>query len=106
MSPPLTFVLLMPPPRRLAFALVYLCALGALSGAPAASEWKDNKGATFRAEAVEALGPLLMFRTSALASRFLPMRIFSPEDCVRFHQAIASRLPRAEHCSRPIHSAS
>ncbi len=84
------------PPRSLVF-LVLLMAVGGVHAAT--SEWKDTKGATFRGEPVEALGPLLLFRTGAVSSKFLPMRIFSPEDCVRFHQAIASRPARAERWS-------
>jgi hypothetical protein len=75
----------------------------ALSSAHAASpvtqEWKDAKGATFKGEPVEALGPLAMFRTGATSSRFLPMHILSPDDCLRFHHAIAHRAPRAEKWS-------
>jgi hypothetical protein len=65
------------------------------SARAAAPEWKDHQGATFRGEPVEAMGPLLMFRTGAMSSRFLPMRTFAPEDCVRFYQAIAARPERA-----------
>lgn len=76
-----------------------LIALGAARAAAAAPEWKDAKGASFRGEPVEAMGPLLLFRTGAISSKFLPMRIFAPEDCVRFHQAIAGRPPRAARWS-------
>lgn len=72
-----------------------LLAAACLRGAPASSEWKDAKGASFRGEPVEALGPLAMFRTGATSSKFLPLRGFSPEDCARFYQAIAARPPRA-----------
>src|SRR4051812_28940417 len=71
----------------------------AFAAAPAAQEWKDGKGATFRGEPVEALGPLVMFRTGPVSSKFMPMRAFSPEDCVRFYQAIAHRAPRASRWS-------
>jgi hypothetical protein len=81
----------------LAPRVIVLClAFASLSRAHAAApEWKDAKGAVFRGEPIEALGPLAMFRTGAISSRFLPMAVMSPEDCVRFHQAIAQRTPRA-----------
>ena len=62
-------------------------------------EWKDAKGATFKGEPIEVMGPMVLFRTGAISSKFLPMRVLSPEDCVRFHQAIANRGPRAERWS-------
>ncbi len=86
------------PPRLLGLSFVFFL-LPAVRAPAATSEWKDAKGATFRGEPVEALGPLLLFRTGAVSSKFLPMRIFSPEDCVRFHQAIAARPARAERWS-------
>lgn len=63
------------------------------------SEWKDLKGASFRGEPVEELGSWLMFRTGAVSSKFVSMRTFAEEDCVRFHQAIASRPARAARWS-------
>ncbi|MSU49064.1 MAG: hypothetical protein EXS37_08280, partial [Opitutus sp.] len=89
----------MPLPRGPEFLLIFLTTLGCVRAAPAASEWKDHKGATFRGEPVEALGPLALFRIGSNSSRFLPMRIFSPEDCVRFYQAIAGRPARADRWS-------
>ena len=73
--------------------------IAAANAAPATSEWKDNTGATFKGEPVEALGPLALFRTGPVSSKFLPMRVFSAEDCVRFHQAIANRPARAPRWS-------
>lgn len=84
-------------PRSLALLLVWAVALRGFA-APA-PEWKDGKGATFRGEPVEVLGPLLMFRTGAVSSKFLPARGFSPEECVRFYQAIAHRAARADRWS-------
>lgn len=78
--------------------IVALLATRLLPAAPS-SEWKDAKGATFRGEPVEALGPLAVFRTGAVSSKFLPMRTLPPEDCVRFYQAVAGRAPRAERWS-------
>lgn len=66
---------------------------------PAMTEWKDHKGATFKGEPVEALGPLVLFRTGGTTSKFLPMRALSPEDCVRFYQATSGRPPRAKKWS-------
>lgn len=85
--------------RVFAFLCLATGVAAGLGAAPASSEWKDNKGATFRGEPVEALGPLVMFRTGAVSSRFLPMHFLSPEDCVRFHEAIAARAPRATRWS-------
>lgn len=76
--------------------LLFLCAFGAHAAAPETPSWKDHKGATFRGEPIEVIGPLAMFRTGSLSSRFLPLRVLSAEDCVRFHLAIAGRPPRAE----------
>ncbi len=62
-------------------------------------EWKDGKGGTFKGEPIEVVGPMALFRTGGISSRFLPMRALAPEDCVRFQQAIAHRPPRAERWS-------
>jgi hypothetical protein len=80
---------------------VLFCVAGCLaaSAAPASLAWKDTTGASFKGEPVEALGPLAMFRTGPISSKFLPMRMLSAEDCVRFHQAIAGRPPRAARWS-------
>lgn len=80
--------------RLLLFLLPPLAALRA-----AAPEWKDAKGATFRGDPVEVVGPMALFRTGSVSTRFVPTRAMSPEDCVRFHQAIAGRAPRAERWS-------
>lgn len=92
----------MPPPSSTSRLLLALWLLpAAASEAPAADtpQWKDHKGSTFRGEPIEVIGPLAMFRTGALSSRFLPLRVLSAEDCVRFHRAIAERPPRAERWS-------
>lgn len=70
-----------------------------LHAEPAANEWRDAKGNTFKAEAVEAMGPLALFRTGAISSRFVPMSALSAADCVRFYQATSSRPPRASRWS-------
>ena len=89
------------PPRsqKLLLRVFVLFALAFATARAAAPEWKDTKGATFRGEPVEVVGPMALFRTGAISSKFLPMRALSPEDCVRFYQAIAARPPRAERWS-------
>ncbi len=85
---------------RSAFAVVLLLTGPIVAAAdPAMTEWKDHKGATFKGEPVEALGPLVLFRTGGSTSKFLPMRVLPPEDCVRFYQATAGRPPRAQKWS-------
>ena len=86
-------------PRRIFFPLLCSTVLLSEPATGATPEWKDGKGATFRGEPVEALGPLATFRTGSVSSKFLPMRAFSAEDCVRFYQAIASRPARAARWS-------
>jgi hypothetical protein len=87
----------MPRLFRLLFAAVGISA--AFAGEPAPNEWRDVKGTTFKAEPVEVMGPLALFRTGAISSRFVPMSALSPADCVRFHQATAARPPRATRWS-------
>jgi hypothetical protein len=60
-------------------------------------EWKDTKGNAFRAEPVDAMGPFAMFRASPTSSRLLLMRGLSPEDRLRFYQAVRNHPPRAAH---------
>ncbi len=67
--------------------------------APALPEWKDPKGAVFRGEPAEVVGPLALFRTGAATSRFLPLRALPPDDILRFHAAIAERPARAARWS-------
>jgi len=70
-------------------------ALAVSASAAPSPEWKDAKGASFRGEPVETAGPVALFRTGPWSSRFVPLRSLTPEDCVRFQQAIAHRAPRA-----------
>lgn len=79
--------------------LAGLTVVGALPAAPAASEWKDAKGATFRGDPVETAGPLALFRTGGFSSRFVPLRALPPADCVRFFEAVRGRAPRADRWS-------
>ena len=79
--------------RMTSFGLVVL-GQAVAADAPV-SEWKDPSGKTFRGEPVEALGPLVLFRTGGTTSKFMPMRVLPPEDCVRFFQAVEGRPARA-----------
>ncbi len=72
-----------------------LVALAGRAADAAVMEWKDVKGGTFKGEPVEAMGPLVLFRTGGTTSKFFPMRTLPPEECVRFHEATAGRPPRA-----------
>jgi len=63
------------------------------------TEWRDAKGAPFRGEPVEAMGPLALFRTGATSSKFVPMPALTSDECVRFHRAIANRPARAARWS-------
>ncbi|MBL9190176.1 MAG: hypothetical protein JNK23_22030 [Opitutaceae bacterium] len=81
--------------RALCFHGSLLVCLSLPAGA-AAPEWKDPKGATFRGEPIEVVGPVAVFRTGGTTSKFLPLSGLSPEDCRRFHAAISGRAPRAE----------
>ncbi|MDO8544440.1 MAG: hypothetical protein Q7S40_28710 [Opitutaceae bacterium] len=83
------------PRPAVSIALLTVAAAASWAATPGNTEWKDVKGASFRGEPVETLGPMAMFRTGATSSKFLPMRMLSLEDCVRFHHAIASRPPRS-----------
>lgn len=83
-------------PRR--FLVLVLLSVGVRASFAADAvmmEWKDPKGATFKGEPVEVLGPLMLFRTGGTTSKLLPMRALPPEDCVRFYQATAERPARA-----------
>jgi len=79
----------------LLFVLIPFAALVVRGAESPMTEWKDPKGAVFRGEPAEALGPLALFRTGGTSSKFMPMRVLSPEDCVRFYQAVAGRPARA-----------
>ena len=81
------------------FALLLLVSCSAFGADPAMQEWRDPKGATFKGEPVEAIGPLVLFRTGGTTSKFMPMRGLPPEDCVRFHRATVGRPARAERWS-------
>lgn len=92
------------PSSRLCFALgVVVVGLffrgSGFAAEPPVPEWPDPKGGTFHGTPVEALGPLVLFRTGATSSKFLPMRALSPEDCVRFYRATAGRPGRTERWS-------
>ncbi len=85
-------------PRFRFFALLLLLRTFAscvLAADPAMTEWKDAKGAAFKGEPIEAMGPMALFRTGATSSRFVPMAALAAADCVRFHQIVSVRPPRA-----------
>jgi len=94
MFPPFSS-LIAPAWRPLRLGLLGLAAwsLGAVT--PAANEWKDLKGGTFKGEAMGTAGPVALFRTGGTSSKFIPLRALSPDDCVRYYQAAARRSPRA-----------
>ena len=83
--------------HRLYITLFFSCiiALSCRAADPATQEWKDISGGNFKGEPVEAMGPLLLFRTGGTTSKFLPMRAMSREDCLRFYEATAGRPLRA-----------
>ena len=71
--------------RPLAPLIFFFAVIAVARAASPMQEWKDAKGATFKGEPIEVMGPMVLFRTGAISSKFLPMRVLSPEDCVRFH---------------------
>jgi len=78
---------------RIAWALLLSSAI--LSSAKV-EPWADTQGNTFKGEPAEVFGPLAVFRTSSGGGRRLPWRLLSPADCVRFHEAVARKTPRAD----------
>ncbi len=75
---------------------------GILTPAAAAKTeaWTDTQGDRFRADAVEVLGPLALFRTGARAGRLVPLHLLSAEDCVRFYERTHDKPPRAADWSQ------
>ena len=74
-----------------------IAGLGAATLAMAASqEWKDAQGNSFKAEPVEVLGSLGLFRVGHRDGRMLPWRQLSPADCVRFYEHVRDLPARAE----------
>jgi len=72
--------------------LLCVLALASAQLAPAKiEEWKDPQGNTFKAEPVEALGPLALFRTPAGTGRRLLWRTLSMADCVRFNEQAGNK---------------
>lgn len=58
-------------------------------------EWRNHRGARFRAPPVEALGPFALFGAEAKTNRLIKFRALSADECVIFHRAVAPRPPRA-----------
>jgi hypothetical protein len=86
-------------PRSIRVLLATISAACCFAAEPAPNEWRDVKGNAFKAEAVEVMGPLALFRTGAISSRFVPTSALSAADCVRFHQATFNRPSRAARWS-------
>lgn len=81
--------------------VIWALVLSAAVLSPAKIEdWSDIQGNTFKAEPIEALGPIAIFRTASGSGRRIPWRALSPADCVRFHEAMAKRAPLATSWSK------
>lgn len=80
---------------RCFWLLLSLSASVAFAAQPAADEWKDPNGKTFRGDPAEVLGPLALWRVGSTGSKYVPLRALSPEDCARFYRAIAGLPERA-----------
>jgi hypothetical protein len=63
------------------------------SAAAKAEEWKPLKGDAITAEPSDVVGPWALFDSGA----FLPLNLLSPEDCVRFYQALQGKPARADN---------
>jgi hypothetical protein len=85
------------PHRRFVSVVLTVCfSLASMPVAHAkASAWKDAQGASFRGEPTGILGPFAVFRIGRDKARRVPLRAFSPEDCLRLHAEISARPPRA-----------
>lgn len=59
-------------------------------------DWTDSQGNQFRAEPLEILGPLAIFRTGRSTARRVPLQMLPPGECVRLYQALRDRPPRAD----------
>ncbi len=86
--------------------VITFAAAGAVAAAllpPAAAKtekWTDLEGNRFRGEPAEIIGPCALFRTSPRSGRRVPLHLLSPEDCVRFHEAVQTRPARAADWSQ------
>ncbi len=60
-------------------------------------EWRDAQGNTFKAEAVQALGPTAIFRTEQRWARVIPFLALPPEECVRFYEQTQNHPQPAQH---------
>jgi hypothetical protein len=79
------------------FSVSFVGTLASLAVAADLPTWRNAMGVRFQASPIEALGPYALFGPEATTNRMLKFRALSADDCVRFHQAIASRPPRAAH---------
>ncbi len=95
--------------RRLLLVLVAAVAGGALLPPPAAAKmekWTDLDGNRFRGEPIEIVGPFALFRTGPHSGSRVPLHLLSPEDCVRFYEAVRDKPPRAADWSQATGSLS
>src|SRR3954465_351934 len=83
------------PARCLLLSLLLLTAGTIMSPSSRAGEWRDAKGAVFKGEPVEVVGPLAVFYAGRSEWRTVKLSALSPEDCRRFQQAIAKQPARA-----------
>lgn len=63
-------------------------------------EWTDKQGTSFKGEPVGTYGPFLLFKTGSARGRRVLMNMLSPEDCVRFYKATASKGERSMDWSK------
>lgn len=89
----------MSPFPRIIWALLLLTASDAFGASAVLAEWKDLRGATFRGEPGEALGPFALFRTGPTTGKALPWSALSDADCARFYQAVANQPAAGTHWS-------
>jgi hypothetical protein len=84
--------------RPLPLCLFFLLIGGsaAISGRGESADWPDADGGRFTGEPAAVFGSLALFRTGDPVLRRVPLRALSPEECRRFHTALADRPPRAE----------
>lgn len=77
--------------------LLCLCVFvtGVRVTAAESGDWRDGNGARFRGEPASIFGPLALFRTKEKLLKRVPLRALSPEECQRFHRAVANQPARA-----------
>lgn len=68
-----------------ACAFVAVSFVASLSASAAPETWHDIQGNTFEAEAVQAIGPIAVFRNEQRWARLVPFLALSPEECAKFY---------------------